>query len=88
MRAPFSVFLLVSTTLILPINSAIAAPPARPTGIDPRVVTFGENREQIKSTPIENRAYRPLHVYGNTVRRRHYRAVAQPQPQPRPADRR
>lgn len=43
------------------------------TGFDPRVVTFGAEREQIKSIPIENRPNRPLHVYGNTIRRRQTR---------------
>jgi hypothetical protein len=49
---------------------------ARNTGFDPRIVTFGEAREEIKSTPITQRPYRPLHVYGNTVRRRHERGAA------------
>jgi hypothetical protein len=48
------------------------------TGFDPRIVTFGPTREQIKSTPITQRPYRPLHVYGNTVRRRHSRATSAP----------
>lgn len=43
------------------------------SGFDPRIVTFGPAREEIKSTPITQRPYRPLHVYGNTVRRRHAR---------------
>lgn len=42
-------------------------------GWSPRIVTFGEQREQIKSTPIVQRDYRPLHFYGNTVRRAYYR---------------
>ena len=42
---------------------------------DPRVITFGETREQIKSTPVTSRPNRPLHVYGNTVRRRADRAT-------------
>ncbi len=45
------------------------------TGFDPRVIAFGETREAIKSTPITQRPNRPLHVYGNTVRRRHQRAT-------------
>lgn len=49
------------------------------TGFDPRVVMVGEAREQLKATPIEERPYRPLHVYGNTVRRRHCRATVPPQ---------
>jgi hypothetical protein len=69
-------------TLILAAAVAAAFAPlpaeARNTGFDPRVVTFGEAREEIKSTPITQRPYRPLHVYGNTVRRRHERASAGP----------
>lgn len=49
------------------------------TGFDPRVVMLGEARDQLKSTPIEDRPYRPLHVYGNTLRRRHSRGTPQPQ---------
>lgn len=45
----------------------------RDTGFDPRIVTFGAERDQLKSIPIENRPNRPLHVYGNTVRRRQSR---------------
>jgi hypothetical protein len=30
-------------------------------------------RQQIEATPIVNRPYRPLHFYGNAVRRAHYR---------------
>jgi len=86
MRAPSRALLLVATSLVLPIDIAAAASAARQTGFDPRVVAFGEAREEIKSTPIEKRPYRPLHVYGNTVRRRHYRGG--PQQQPRSTDRR
>ena len=88
MRAPSRALFLVATSLVLPIDIAAAASAARQTGFDPRVVAIGEAREEIKSTPIENRPYRPLHVYGNTVRRRHYRGAPQPQQQPRPTDRR
>ena len=61
--------------------AAVAFPSAdaASTDFDPRVVTFGDSRYQIKATPITNRPYRPLHVYGNTVRRRHHRDTAQPQ---------
>ena len=47
--------------------------PSLASGFDPRVITFGESREKIKATPIEKRPNRPLHVYGNTVRRRAHR---------------
>jgi hypothetical protein len=58
--------------------AALAPFPAEAAGagFDPRIVTFGDAREQIKSTPITQRPNRPLHVYGNTVRRRSQRAVA------------
>ncbi|MEX0669703.1 MAG: hypothetical protein WD060_04510 [Pirellulales bacterium] len=45
------------------------------SGFDPRVITFGETRQQIQNTPILDRPYRPLHVYGNTVRRRYTRGT-------------
>jgi len=62
-------FAVVTTAALLPSPSAHARGP----GFDPRVITFGETREQIKSTPIQQRPNRPLHVYGNSVRRRHSR---------------
>ena len=45
-----------------------------------RVIAFGEQRTQIEATPIIHRSYRPLHFYGNTVRRRYYRGPALPLP--------
>lgn len=65
------VFVAVLTASFAPLSAD-----ARSTGFDPRIVTFGESREEIKSTPMTQRPYRPLHVYGNTVRRRHERATA------------
>ncbi len=43
---------------------------ARERTSTPGVIAFGDTREQIRSTPIEKRPNRPLHVYGNAVRRR------------------
>ena len=65
-------------TIVITAVAAAALVPVVPadasgTGFDPRIVTFGETRQQIQSTPILERPYRPLHVYGNTVRRRHSR---------------
>jgi|CXWL01.1.fsa_nt_gi hypothetical protein len=37
-------------------------------------------RPQIESTPIIHRPYRPLHFYGNTVRRQYYRGTIVPAP--------
>lgn len=42
------------------------------------VIVRGEEREKIRSLPIEERPYRPLHFYGNTVRRMHYRGTPLP----------
>jgi hypothetical protein len=44
------------------------------------IVPTGEERAQVKATPIEMRPYRPLHIYGNTVRRRYYHGTAVPLP--------
>ena len=69
MRTILSAALL--TAACLPVSTATAAG----AGFDPRVIVFGAEREQIKSTPIQQRPNRPLHVYGNTVRRRQGRAA-------------
>ena len=57
------------------VTAVAAATAATVTGaeFDPRVITFGSERDQIKSIPIEKRPNRPLHVYGNSVRRRQAR---------------
>lgn len=65
------VFAALIAAAIFPVPTAEAAG----TGFDPRVITFGDARDQIKSTPIEKRPYRPLHVYGNSIRRRHSRTT-------------
>jgi hypothetical protein len=44
----------------------------------PVVIARGALREQIEVIPIEQRPYRPLHFYGNTVRRLHYRGTPWP----------
>lgn len=50
--------------------SLLDVSPALATGFDPRVITFGDAREEIKNKPMTERPNRPLHVYGNSVRRR------------------
>lgn len=70
----------LAAVLAAAVAADIAA--AAGTGFDPRIVVLGEARDEIKSTPITQRPYRPLHVYGNSVRRRHHRgspASARPQ---------
>jgi hypothetical protein len=55
--------------------AAASTAPAVGESFDPRVITFGSERDQIKNLPIEKRPNRPLHVYGNSVRRRHGRTT-------------
>ncbi|MDA1051603.1 MAG: hypothetical protein O3C40_14130 [Planctomycetota bacterium] len=54
----------LTTASLLPVEAASASGP---------VIARGAQREAIKSEHILNRPYRPLHFYGNTVRRRHTR---------------
>lgn len=44
----------------------------------PRVIARGTDRDVIKSTPIHHRPNRPLHFYGNTVRRNYHRGNTVP----------
>ena len=48
----------------------------------PYVLARGQDRATIQSPPIVDRPYRPMHFYGNTVRRMHHRGT----PAPRPRD--
>jgi hypothetical protein len=48
---------------------------AQEPGWSPVVVARGDMRRQIQATPILERPYRPMHFYGNAVRRAHYRNV-------------
>ena len=43
-----------------------------------QVVKPLSERAQLQQTPIIDRPYRPLHFYGNTVRRMHYHGRAVP----------
>ncbi|MGE0761181.1 MAG: hypothetical protein AB7F89_00010 [Pirellulaceae bacterium] len=43
-----------------------------------KVILFGEQRSQLEATPIELRPNRPLHFYGNAVRRQYYRGTTLP----------
>jgi hypothetical protein len=49
---------------------------ARAANFDPRVITFGEARQELQNTPVLQRPNRPLHIYGNAARRRHQRGVS------------
>ena len=39
------------------------------------IIARGQQQQEIKSTPILERPNRPLHFYGNTVRRQHARGT-------------
>ncbi len=58
----------------------VAAAAGKEPDWSPIVIPRGEYREYIKSMPIEERPYRPLHFYGNTIRRNHYRGNPLPMP--------
>jgi len=77
MRAT-KILLLAVSMFSLPLEAAFPVAEAGQTGFDPRIIAVGEARDEIKSKPIEQRPNRPLHVYGNTVRRRHTRAHSSP----------
>ena len=65
----------VVTALSLPKISA-----AREPGWAPQVVKPIAERAKLQQTPIIYRPYRPLHFYGNTVRRLHYHGRVVPGP--------
>lgn len=64
--------------LCCPSVSFSADRPSEEPGWLPVVFARGALREEIDATPIELRPYRPLHFYGNTVRRLHYRGTPWP----------
>jgi hypothetical protein len=63
-------------------NAGLAVPAGRirEPGWSPVIVATGEYRSSLQSLPIEHRPYRPLHFYGNTVRRLHHRGTPLPWP--------
>ncbi len=71
--------LMVAGALVLGLFSSQSA--TAETQWLPNVVARGDLQRQIESTPIEQRPNRPLHFYGNTVRRAYYRGNPLPQRQ-------
>ncbi len=75
-----SKFLAVVFAFVI-VASAIQASPPPPTtepGWLGVIIARGELRDQIEATPMLERPYRPLHFYGNTVRRNYYRGAPVP----------
>ena len=68
------ILVLTATTIAMTLFSSESVR-AGETGWSARIIATGEFKEKIESTPIEMRPNRPLHFYGNTVRRRYYRAL-------------
>ncbi len=71
---PLAISLFFSFILILPSHA---------TAADGPVIAFGAEREEIRATPILERQNRPLHFYGNTVRRIHARQTGSVLPRQR-----
>jgi hypothetical protein len=73
-----------SIIILLFIAFAAFSPKTASAGQEPgwttRVVKVGDDRRSSDATPILKRPYRPLHFYGNTVRRNHYRGNPLPTP--------
>jgi len=69
----------VASALILALT-LLSSAGAREPGWSGKVILRGAEEKQRQSTPILCRPYRPFHIYGNTVRRIHYRGTALPQP--------
>ena len=74
MREMRSVVLGVLVVACAPVLVCSAAEPQWTS----QVVKRGEDRAKTNSTDILHRPNRPLHFYGNTVRRVHYRGQARP----------
>ena len=66
--------------LVTILSGAFSRVSADEPGWLPVIVATGELREEIQSTPIHLRPYRPMHFYGNAVRRQYYRGTVLPWP--------
>jgi hypothetical protein len=66
-----SVFVLISLAAT---TAPAQAAGSSPLGSSAPIIATGAQREYIRSLPIEQRPNRPLHFYGNTVRRMNQRS--------------
>jgi len=73
--------LIVFATLVAltcePQNSTASA--REPNWASP-IITPPRHRQMVENTPVHLRPNRPLHFYGNTIRRMHYRGEVLPRP--------
>jgi hypothetical protein len=63
-------------SLFVSMEAVVAAPP--PPSWSRQIIPTGQERTIVKATPVEMRPNRPLHIYGNTVRRRYNRSTPLP----------
>lgn len=61
-------------------SSALAQSRSGQPGWAPNVIKRGAERAISRKTPIQHRPYRPMHIYGNTVRRIYYRSTPRQRP--------
>ena len=66
------IYLLISAAML---TFHVGSVSAVETGWSPVIIATGSYRQKIRSTPIEHRPNRPLHFYGNSVRRNHHRSA-------------
>jgi hypothetical protein len=72
----FAIFAALAAALL----TATAALHASETGWSTAVNPLSPEAQQIRQKPILERPNRPFHIYGNTVRRLHYRGNPLPAP--------
>ncbi len=70
----------VAAVAIVIVLGAAKIGTAQEPGWDSRVIVPREERSALQATPIEQRPYRPLHFYGNTIRRNYYHGTPIPLP--------
>jgi len=64
---------IVAVVLALSVSCCWTADLSAANGWSPVIIATGPYRHQLQSLPIERRPNRPLHFYGNAVRRSHAR---------------
>ncbi len=70
--------LLLQTASSFAMTNRCSAASGNEPGWTHGVLLFGEEKAKKDATPILERNYRPLHFYGNTIRRQYYRGTAVP----------
>jgi len=77
LQVPVALFTpLLLAIVFLSQSSSVAAEPSW----YPYVVARGADRVAIQNTPMHQRPYRPMHFYGNAVRRNFHRGTLAPMP--------